>query len=175
MGLIARYDSAWPARFEQEATRLREALGAAALRIEHVGSTSVPELDAKPIIDIQVSVAPARLVPLDPWIELLEPLDYHHLPLPSPPPDEYPFFHRPNRWPTTHHLHLCEFGGPQEKRHLAFRDWLRGHPEDRRAYAALKHELAAPLDETDRFAVFGYTKAKSAFIEALVERASSKP
>jgi GrpB-like predicted nucleotidyltransferase (UPF0157 family) len=113
---IVPYDPYWPALFETEAARIREAAGALVLRIEHVGSTSVPGLTAKPVIDIQVSVAslenPAA------YSELLAQLGYSHVPL-GPIDLVYPFYQRPAAWPTTHHVHLCVLGSEQECRHLA--------------------------------------------------------
>ena len=174
MGLLSPYDPEWPAHFETEAARIRDTLGGAARRIEHVGSTSIPGLRAKPIIDIQVSVA--SVTPLDPFAERLGKLGYSHLSLPEPGDDFYPFFHRPATWPTTHHLHLCQVAGEQERSHLAFRDWLRDHPDDRDHYAALKQGLADKTDEADLASVFQYQAGKNDWIKQLVERAlQSKP
>ena len=169
MGLLTPYDDEWPGKFTAEATRLSDALGDRVLRIEHVGSTSIPSLRAKPIIDIQISVA--SVTPLDPFIESLAPLGYAHLSLPDPGDDVYPFFHRPASWPTTHHVHLCQAGGLQERKHLAFRDWLRNHAEDRDTYARLKQELADETDASDPLAVFRYTAGKVDWITQMTERA----
>ena len=168
MSIITTYDTAWVERFREEAQRLRAVLGETARRIEHVGSTSVPGLDAKPVIDIQISVE--RVAPMDAYRPALEALGYSHLPLPDPPPEVYPFFHKPKRWPTTHHVHVCEVDGEEERRHLAFRDWLRRHPEDREAYAKLKHELARGVAD-DLAGVARYTVAKGEFVRALESRA----
>ena len=168
MSLVHPYDPEWPKRFEDEAARLREALGATALRIEHNGSTAVPGLCAKPVIDIQVSVA--RVQPMDAYRGALEQLGYSHLSLPEPGDDVYPFFHRPKSWPTTHHVHVCEAGGLEERRHLAFRDWLRAHPTDRDAYGRLKQKLADETDENDVLSVMRYTSAKTDFILDMEKR-----
>ncbi len=170
MALVVPYDPAWPRLFDEEAERLRGALGAVALRIEHVGSTSVPGLAAKAVIDIQVSVAAVQ--PMDAYEPALRGLGYTHTSLPEPGDDVYPFFHRPERWPTTHHVHVCKLGGEEERRHLAFRDWLRTHPEDRDAYAALKRRLAEDVDEGDLGSLFRYTESKSDFVVALEKRAT---
>lgn len=169
MALLSPYDPEWPARFEAEAARLGAGFGDVALRIEHVGSTSVPDLCAKPIIDIQISVA--SLAPLDPLVQRLRELGYAHLSLPEPGDDAYPFFHRPASWPTTHHVHACVAGEEQERKHLVFRDWLRSHPEDRDHYAALKRELADETDEADPVAVYRYTMGKGDWIAQTIERA----
>ena len=160
---IADYDPAWASAFEAEARRIEGALGPVAKRIEHVGSTAVPGLGAKPVIDIQVSVE--QVAPLDAYSGKLVELGYTHVSLPEPGDDVYPFFLRPPSWPTTHHVHVCELGGLEEGRHLRFRDWLREHPEDRQAYDALKRDLAAKFD------AFGYTEAKGDFVRAIEARA----
>ena len=126
-------------------------------------------MSAKPVIDIQLSVA--SVVPLEPFQKLLGELGYSHLSLPSPGDEVYPFFHRPSTWPTTHHVHLCETGGLEERKHLAFRDWLRTHPDDLQAYADLKQELAAKTDEQDVVSVFRYTQGKDDLISSLTQRA----
>ncbi len=161
---IDEYDPAWPTAFQAEARRIEETVGPIAMRIEHIGSTSVPGLAAKPVIDIQVSVG--QVTPLDAYSGMLVELGYTHVSLPEPGDDVYPFFLRPASWPTTHHVHVCECGGIEERRHLLFRDWLRQHPEDRQAYEDLKRRLAAELDD-----VFAYSEGKTAFIRAIEKRA----
>src|SRR5271169_4529127 len=92
---VVPYDPGWPAAFEAEAARIRTALGGLALRIDHHGSTAIPGLGAKPIIDIQVSVA--TLQPLSAYRAALEAIGYIHVPHPD---DTFcPFFHRPQHWP----------------------------------------------------------------------------
>ena len=135
---IVPYDARWPAHFEAEAAMLRAAFGALALRIEHVGSTAVPGLAAKAVIDIQVSVA--SLAAPERFLPPLAQLGYRHVPL-----DDfdlvYPYFVKPHDWPSTHHVHLCVQGEEQERRHLAFRDHLRHHPAVAADYVALKPEV----------------------------------
>ena len=164
---IAPYDPAWAERFTREAERLRGALGAVAVRIDHVGSTSVPGLAAKPVIDIQISVR--RLEPMTPYRAPLEALGYTFLFDPEFP--DYPFFHLPAAHPHTHHIHLCEVNGLHERRHLAFRDYLRAHPETVAEYEALKRRLAPQFD-AERFEEReAYCDAKSAFIQTVERRA----
>jgi GrpB-like predicted nucleotidyltransferase (UPF0157 family) len=141
---LSRYDPAWPGSFETEAKRIGRALGSAAVRIDHVGSTAVPGLAAKPVIDIQVSVR--VLHPLEPHLSPLVALGYTHVP--HPDDATYPFLHRPSQWPHSHHIHLCNAGGHEERRHLAFRDFLREHPEDAAAYADEKRRLALGFSST---------------------------
>ena len=161
---VVPYDSAWPAAFQAEAERLRQALGPLALRIEHNGSTSVPGLAAKPIIDIQVSVA--GLQPLAAYGRPLEAAGYVHLP--SADDSFCPFFHRPRQWPHTHHVHVVESGGVEERRTVAFRDYLRAHPEAARRYEALKLSLAERLLGSDDESREAYARAKSHFIEEIL-------
>jgi GrpB-like predicted nucleotidyltransferase (UPF0157 family) len=165
--VIVAYDPQWPSAFDAEAERLRHALGARALRIEHNGSTSVPGLAAKPVIDIQISVA--NLQPLIAYGRPLETLGYVHVP--SPDDAFCPFFHRPSQWPHTHHVHVVEAGGAEERRTLAFRDYLRNHPESAGEYERLKRELAARISTSEAEGREAYARAKSEFIEGVIVRA----
>jgi len=94
---LVPYDPTWPARFAEEAARLWRVCGNGVLRIDHVGSTSIPGLAAKPLIDVQMTVG--TLAPLVDWVDRLARLCYTHYP--SPDDVEYPFFHRPTEWPHT--------------------------------------------------------------------------
>jgi GrpB-like predicted nucleotidyltransferase (UPF0157 family) len=161
---IVPSDPRWPAAFEAEAVRLRTALGALALRIDHHGSTSIPGLAAKPIIDIQVSVA--ALQPLAAYGERLRALGYVHVPHPD---DSFsPFFHRPIRWPHSHHVHVVERNGREERRTLAFRDYLRDHPDVAREYEDLKRTTAARIVAADSESRERYAVAKTGFIDRVV-------
>ena len=161
---VVSYDPGWPAAFDAEANRLRATLGTLALRIDHNGSTSIPGLSAKPIIDIQVSVA--ALQPIATYRERLQAIGYLHVPHPD---DSFcPFFHRPRRWPHSHHVHLVEAGGVEERRTLAFRDYLRDHPAEAREYEHLKQSLARQLAATTVEFREAYTRAKTDFIEQIV-------
>jgi GrpB-like predicted nucleotidyltransferase (UPF0157 family) len=158
---IRGYDANWSVLFAEEAHRLHRAFGSAALRIEHVGSTSVPGLAARPIIDIQVSVA--SLVPHGRYVETMTRLGYRHVPL-GDFDLVYPFFHKPAEWPSTHHVHLCDAGGEQERKHLAFRDYLRAHLQVATEYEALKRELARAHDGGTLKSSEAYSLAKSGFV-----------
>ena len=165
---IVPYDPGWSAGFEAEAIRLRAALGTLAVRIDHHGSTSIPGLAAKPIIDIQVSVA--ALLPIEGYAERLETVGYVHVPHLD---DSFcPFFHQPSQWPHSHHVHLVERGGAEERRTLAFRDYLRDHDEVAREYERLKHDLVMRF-ATTRESPDAYSRAKTAFIERIVALALS--
>src|SRR5262245_61495088 len=162
---IAPYDPAWPAMFDAEATRIREAFGSQAERIEHVGSTSVPGLAAKPVIDIQVSVP--SFDSRERFSALLRGLGYTHFPL-GDFDLVYPFFKRPETWPSTHHVHLCVSGSDQEREHLAFRDELRRRPQVAAEYLALKRKLAASHDGLTLDSQERYSLAKSDFIRSVL-------
>ena len=156
---LHEYDPAWPARFEREAERIRGALGEAAWTIEHVGSTSVPGLAAKPIIDIVVAVTDsADEAAYGPALEgagyrltIREP-DWHE--------------HRMFEDPATH-VHVFTVGDAEVGRMVAFRDRLRRVDEDRERYAAAKRTLAARRWRH----VQHYADAKSGVIEEILARA----
>jgi GrpB-like predicted nucleotidyltransferase (UPF0157 family) len=164
---IVPYDSRWAAEFAAERDRLAAALGAVARRIDHNGSTGVPGLDAKPIIDIQVSVD--ALQPIQRYADPLAALGYVHLP--HEDDAVCPFFHRPAAWPHTHHIHVVQLGSAEERRTLAFRDYLREHSEAAREYADLKRRLAPRYDAADPAAREAYAQAKTAFVQRVVEAA----
>jgi GrpB-like predicted nucleotidyltransferase (UPF0157 family) len=158
---LSEYDPARPARFEEMRDRLAAALGEVALRIDHVGSTSVPGLVAKPIVDIQVSVsdvddeavyvAPIEALGLEMrWIET-----------------GHRYFRAPPPLPRRCQVHVCTVGSDWERRHLLFRDYLRSHPDAARDYGNLKRRLAAE-HKWDRIA---YTDAKGPFIDATTAKA----
>jgi GrpB-like predicted nucleotidyltransferase (UPF0157 family) len=135
--VLVDYDPAWPAKFQCEADRIRAALGDRALRVEHMGSTAVPGLPAKPCIDI-------LLVVQDSADELsyvtdLEAAGYV-LRIRQPEWNEHRVFKGSE---INLNLHVWSEGSPEIDRHLAFRDWLRTHEVDRGLYAATKRELAA--------------------------------
>lgn len=169
MIVIAPYDPAWVASFSAEAQRIRVSFGAEAERIEHVGSTSVPGLAAKPVIDIQVSVP--SLARRDLHRQRLIELGYTHFPL-GDFDLVYPFFKRPETWPSTHHIHLCESGSEQERVHLAFRDYLRLHPTVAAEYAELKRQLATMHDGLTLQSQESYSLSKTAFVRRVLQFAA---
>ena len=162
--LLVPYDPNWPALFEAEAIRLRRALGSLAVRIDHHGSTAVPGLSSKPVIDIQISVA--NLTPLNWYGKPLEALGYGHVPHPD---DAFcPFFHRPSEWPHTHHVHVVTAGGEEERRTLAFRNHLRCHDHVAREYERLKQRLVSELNPHDHQSREAYARGKTEFVERIV-------
>jgi GrpB-like predicted nucleotidyltransferase (UPF0157 family) len=168
---IVPYDPRWPREFETERQRIDAALGSLPHRVEHHGSTAVPNLAAKPIIDIQISVA--RLHPIDIYAQPLASLGYVHVP--HEDDARCPFFHRPRDWPHTHHVHVVEAGGPEERRTLAFRDYLRAHSAAAREYDGLKRRLAARHGGRDAESREAYAAAKSAFVERVLTFALRSP
>jgi GrpB-like predicted nucleotidyltransferase (UPF0157 family) len=126
----------------------------------------VPGLAAKPIIDIQVSVE--HVHPLEPWRAALATLGYVH----APHPDDArcPFFHRPDQWPHTFHVHLVEAGGDEERRTLAFRDYLRTHPAAARQYEGLKLRLRSQHTGATPASREAYADAKGEFVERAIAR-----
>lgn len=158
--IIAPYDAAWPSMFEAERAVIEGRIARYIVGgIEHIGSTAVPDLPAKPVIDIMVGVQ--SLDDSLPALPLLEPLDYCYFPYKS---DVMHWFCKPSDEVRTHHLHLVPFGSRLWHERLRFRDHLRAQPEARAAYAALKQQLAARYRD-DRDA---YTEQKTSFIQAIL-------
>lgn len=160
---LVEYDNAWPTFFQREAQRVREALGDGVLQLEHVGSTSVPGLAAKPRIDILLVVQDSSnestyLPDLEQRGYLLrvrEPDWYHHRVLKGPD--------------TNINLHVFSAGCVEIDRMLAFRDWLRTHVDDRLLYEQTKRELAS---RTWRH-VQNYADAKTKVVQEILARALS--
>ena len=174
---IVPSDKRWVEEFQDEARRIKRAMGNAAARIDHVGSTSIPGLEAKAIIDIQISTL--NLHPLQPHITALASVGYTHIPLPAPPEDSrlsaanevYPYFSKPERWPGTHHVHVCKAGSEEERNHIIFRDYLRDHADEAQAYVQLKHSLAAANSPDRADYRERYSLGKTAFVRRIVELA----
>jgi len=154
-------DPAWPRRFAELRARLAAALGPTAERIDHIGSTAVPGIPAKPVIDIQVSVPN-----LDAEDEYRQPIEALGWPLRAREAD-HRFFRPPAGEPRNVHVHVCRSGSAWEREHLLFRDYLRHHPDRAAAYAELKARLVASVGD-DRPA---YTRAKDPFIAETVRMA----
>ena len=160
-------DPQWPALFEADAARIRAVLGDEALAVDHVGSTSVPGLPAKPIIDILLQVIdPAdedayvpRLVGLGYWLQIREPDWLEHRVL-------YQRVERGSAHDINVHVLAPDSGREEVERMLGLRDWLRSHDEDRDLYAAEKRRLAG---RRWRF-VQDYADAKSGVIEEILGR-----
>ena len=158
--LIVDYDPTWPERFEREKARISSALGQTARRIEHIGSTAVPGLAAKPVIDIVLVVDSVE-----------DEASYH-------PPLERAGYVLRVREPGHHmfrtpeldvHVHVWSIGSAEIERHLLFRDWLRINEDDRLAYEAVKRRLA----ERDWEDMNDYANAKGDLIADIMTRAQA--
>jgi GrpB-like predicted nucleotidyltransferase (UPF0157 family) len=152
---VVPYDADWPSRFQDIAIPIRRALGSVALRIDHIGSTAVPGLAAKPVIDVQISVA--SFEPLDNYRDPLQSLGYVFR-ADNPERTKRYFREAPTR-PRTH-VHVRRFGSWGEQYALLFRDYLRGHPTQAQRYADVKYRLASQF-AGDRHS---YTDAKQPFV-----------
>jgi GrpB-like predicted nucleotidyltransferase (UPF0157 family) len=160
--VVVEYDARWPATFEALRSRVAGVLGDLAAAIEHIGSTAVPGMAAKPIIDMDVLLKSGSDLPQ--VIQRLDALGYVHrgdLGIAgreafAAPPDA-----------PTHHLYVCPPESQEYRRHLALRDYLRAHDADAAAYSELKRSLAARFRD-DRAA---YCEAKQEFIERLLQQA----
>jgi GrpB-like predicted nucleotidyltransferase (UPF0157 family) len=162
------YDPRWPVLFDEERKRLRRVFGPA-LPIEHIGSTSVPGLAAKPIIDILAGV-PSLPKAKSIYIEALLALGYTYIP-------EYEtwlpaelFFRKGIPGPWTHHLHVMEPSNPRWQDFLLFRDYLRLHPETASAYGSLKKSLALAFGDD----IEGFRNAKHEFVTSVTAKARSE-
>ena len=164
--IVSDYDSKWPTLFEQERTRIKNALGSFALAIEHIGSTAVPGLPSKPVIDLLVGV-PSLEEAKERCIEPIEALGYIYIPAyASWIPDEL-FFRKGPPGPWTHHVHLMEPAHPRWEALLVFRDYLRAHPEAARAYADIKRAIAASSKDD----IEAYRTGKNVFVAETTAKA----
>lgn len=163
--VIVDYDPPWPILYEEEKRRILEAVGHKVLAVEHIGSTAVPGLGAKPIIDMMAGVH--QSTDADDCIPMLKDIGYTDVtPLPEFPDWYYCLGKSPHS--VGYHLHLVKFGSDHWEKHLLFRDLLRTHPELAQQYYELKRELASKYG-SDRNA---YTESKTSFIESVIAQAS---
>jgi GrpB-like predicted nucleotidyltransferase (UPF0157 family) len=155
---VVPYDTSWPKMFEQESILIKSALGENCVDIHHIGSTSVPGLCAKPVIDMIPVVKDITLV--DSVNEKMRAIGYE-------PQGEFgiPFrrYFQKGGDNRTHHVHVFEEGSSEIARHLAFRDWMRSHPDDMKAYGELKQECARQF----AYDSLGYCNGKDAFIKKI--------
>jgi GrpB-like predicted nucleotidyltransferase (UPF0157 family) len=158
---LAPYDPAWPSLFTRLAKQIHEALGDAILLLEHVGSTSVPGLSAKPIIDMVMEVADSS-----DESSYVKPLEEKGYTLRIREPDWYE--HRLLKPPEVEgNLHVFSAGCEEIERMLLFRDWLRIHADDRLLYEETKRELAARTWKYTQ----NYADAKAEVVQEILARA----
>ncbi len=160
---VVAYHSAWPERFKAEARELAGIFDKRLLSIHHFGSTAIPGISAKPIIDILVIVDDIQAV--DRLNERLREIGYHAV-------GEYGipgrrFFYKGTPDLRTHHLHVYQSGSPHILRHLAFRDYMLAHPSSARAYSLLKERLAVQYPED----MESYIAGKDTFVKEQEKRA----
>lgn len=160
---VLPHDPQWKQNFEAIRQELAAALGNLALRIEHVGSTSVEGLYAKPIIDIDVVIR--NTTPLDAVIAALAEIGYQHEGNLGIPQREA-FRYDGKSHLQKHHLYVCPESSPELRRHIAFRDYLCTHPEDAREYGRIKLEAARLYPED----IDDYIAHKSSFISLVYHR-----
>jgi GrpB-like predicted nucleotidyltransferase (UPF0157 family) len=159
--VVVDYDPAWPWLYEEESERIRIALGDAVVVVEHIGSTAVPGLVAKPVIDILAGLRTLELTRDE--IEAMESLGYEYLGELGIPGR---LFFRKGR-PRSHHVHAVLHESDLWERHLAFRDYLRARADEAQRYGDFKRRLASDVDgDRDR-----YLDGKDPFAAALQARA----
>lgn len=163
---IVDYDPRWPELYEKEKCLILGVIGETVVDIEHVGSTAVRGLGAKPIIDIMIALN--HLGDSAKCVEPLESIGYEYVAEYEKLMPERRYFHRGKPPEEQHyHLHMVELTSDFWRRHLLFRDYLRTHTEVAREYADLKRKLAAKYGSNRE----GYTEAKTHFIESVVAKA----
>lgn len=169
--IIVDYDPRWPRFYDEEKANLVRVIGPMMVKIEHIGSTAVPGLAAKPIIDIMAGMQ--HLSDATWCIQPLRTLGYEYVPDDEKCVSDRRYFRKGNVPGTergsTHHLHIVEAGSDAWDRHVLFRDYLRGHPEEARRYADLKKTLTARFNP-DRES---YTNAKTDYIQEIIARAKA--
>ncbi len=166
---IVDYDPRCPILYEEEKHSILEIIGHNVIAIEHIGSTAVPSLGGKPIIDIMAGLCQAS--DADVCVSLLQ--DYYKDVTPEPEnPDWFYCLGKPcQREPAYYiHLHLVKYMSNHWNRHVLFRDFLRTHPDTAQQYYALKKEFAVKYG-SDRV---GYTDAKTLFIESVIIQAHQR-
>ena len=161
--IVVPYNPRWSEMFRREAAQLAAIFGPACLAIHHIGSTSVPGLKAKPIIDMLPVVRDIEAVARfhEPLIGLgYEPMGENGVP-------GRRYFRKGGDEQRSHHMHVFEEGHAEVARHLSFRDYLRVYPETAAQYAALKSALAQQFPHD----IYAYMDGKDAFIKGVIELA----
>jgi len=166
--ILVDYDPEWPRRFETERDRLAAALGQTIEAIEHIGSTAVPGLPSKPVIDLMMGVKDVRSA--DALVPRVEALDYEYVPEFESILPERRFFRQGPPERRRFHLHLVPRRSDFWEAHLRFRDFLRRKPEIAERYHRLKVELAARFPDDSQ----AYSEAKTPFIEDVLRRAAAE-
>ena len=161
---LVPYHEEWPTLFQEAAEQLRAALGPKALTIEHIGSTSIPGMKAKPIIDMMIAVS--SLSEALTLVPIIETLGYTYKPYDTIPARIYFSKESAPEW-RTHHLNLAVPGSDFWQNQLAFRDYLRSHPDLAAEYIELKERIAADHLRTGELDL----DAKTPFVTKVLELA----
>ena len=164
--ILSEYNPQWPSLFEEEASRVRQAIGDGLIAIEHIGSTSVPGLASKPVIDLLAAVR--TLTEGERAVPCLAVLDYEYRGENGIPGRLF-FRKGPVQYRRTHHLHMVEPGHEQWVANLRFRDYLRAHSEEACRYEALKRGLAIRFRDNRA----AYTDGKTDYILAVLKKAGA--
>lgn len=162
---VVAHDPQWSEQFEQEAEELTAIFGQEIVAVHHIGSTAIPGILAKPIIDVLVEVQD---------IERIDTFNQEMIERGYLPKGEFGiagrrFFIKGAEESRSHHIHVFQTGDPEFERHLAFRDYLRVHPEEAQAYSRLKQALARRFPHD----INGYTAGKDDFIKEIERKAEA--
>ncbi len=162
---VVAHDPNWSKLFKAEADEIAAILGPEAIAIHHIGSTAIPNISAKPIIDILVEVHD---------IEKIDDFDGEMIKLGYQPKGEFGipgrrFFIKGDDSTRTHHVHIFQTGDPEVERHLDFRDYMIAHPQEAQAYNRLKEELVEKFPED----IESYMEGKDGFIKEIDRRAKA--
>jgi GrpB-like predicted nucleotidyltransferase (UPF0157 family) len=166
--ILAEYDPLWTDKFKIEKQNLLRAAGEFFICIEHIGSTAIPGMIAKPTIDILAAIT--SLQETKSLIQAIAPMGYIYIPELEEELPERRYFYKERTHEDAFHLHVVEMDSSFWKRHIAFRDYLRAHPDEADAYAELKIMLAKEhLADRD-----AYTDGKSSFVHRIEILATGK-
>ena len=162
---VVPHDPTWSKLFRAEADRIAAVLGQEVVAIHHIGSTAIPNMSAKPIIDILAEVHD---------IEKIEDFNDEMMGMGYQPKGEFGipgrrFFIKGNDSTRTHHVHIFQTGDPEVERHLDFRDYMIAHPQEAQAYHRLKEELAQKFPED----IESYIEGKDGFIKEMNKKAQA--
>lgn len=165
---LVEYDPEWPQRYRRERENVLGAIGDRVVRIEHVGSTAVPGLAAKPIVDVTATVE--DWVTVDRVVEPIESIGYEYVPESAEAEDPWRYFEKRPEDGQAFNLHLRPVGSDHVEKNVLFRDFLRDNPERAREYEQLKREAAdAHPDDLQ-----AYSEAKTEFVESVIDDARSE-
>lgn len=163
---LVPYDKAWPKLFEDEKSKLKQILSDVIVGIEHIGSTAIPEIYAKPVIDILIGVKDLKYFNQE-HKNIIKSLGYEYVQeFEQQLPNRRFFIKNDKDGNRTHHIHLVNYDSAWYQKHILFRDYLRLHPEDAKAYELHKLHLAKQFDDTGQYAV-----AKTEYCRAIDKKA----